>query len=144
MKSKGLSDEAIKPPDNSLAPILGYANKSMYLEFNRRCLKQSKIIYDHGKIVNMCIVCDLKSTLNYNEDFTLKNCLFRAVRLIKNADFNKYKYYRYGIGFDEKGVFSHPTSSLVKNATIFRADTSSSNHIDNKKADILILGKGPT
>ena len=52
-KSKGPSDEVIKPPDNSLAPIVGYANKKMYLEFNGRCLKQYKITYDHGKIVNI-------------------------------------------------------------------------------------------
>lgn len=32
---------------------------------------------------------------------------------------------------------------LVKNAIIFGADTSSSVHIDNKKRDILILGKDP-
>ena len=29
-KSKGLSDEVIKPPDNSLAPTLGYDSKIMY------------------------------------------------------------------------------------------------------------------
>ena len=39
-KSKGLSDEVIKRPNNSLAPKLGYDNKRMYLEFNRGCLKQ--------------------------------------------------------------------------------------------------------
>ena len=33
---------------------------------------------------------------------------------------------------------------LVGNATVFGADTSSSTHIDNKKADISILGKDPT
>ena len=34
-KSKGLSDEVIKPPDNRLALSLGYDSKRMYLEFNR-------------------------------------------------------------------------------------------------------------
>ena len=29
-KSKKLSDEVIKPPDNSLAPTLGYDSKIMY------------------------------------------------------------------------------------------------------------------
>ena len=67
-KSKGPSDEVIKPPDNSLAPIVGYANKTMYLELNGRCLKQDKITYDHGKIANIYIVYDLRSILNYNED----------------------------------------------------------------------------
>ena len=36
-KSKGLSDEVIKPPDNSLAPTLGYNSKRMNLEFNGGC-----------------------------------------------------------------------------------------------------------
>ena len=74
-KSKGLSDEVIKPPNNSLAPELGYDNKRMYLEFNRGYLKQDQITYSHGKIVNIYIVYYLKSFLNYNANFTLENCL---------------------------------------------------------------------
>ena len=42
-KSKALSDEVIKPPDNSLAPTLGYDDKRMYLEFHG-CLKQDNYI----------------------------------------------------------------------------------------------------
>ena len=34
-------------------------------------------------------------------------------------------------------------SGFGKNVIIFRADMSSSVYIDNKKKDILILGKGP-
>ena len=74
-KSKELSDEVIKPPDNSLAPTLGYDNKRMYLEFNGGSLKQDKITYNHGKIVNIYIAYDLKSTFNYDADFNLENCL---------------------------------------------------------------------
>ena len=33
------------------------------------------------------------------------NGLFGAVTLTKNADADKYKYFRYGIGFDRKGFF---------------------------------------
>ena len=33
-------------------------------------------------------------------DPTLKNCLFDAVTLKKNADIEKYGYSGYGIGFD--------------------------------------------
>ena len=115
----------------------------MYLEFNEGCLKQNKITYSHGKMVNIYIIYDLKSTLNYNADFTLENYLSGAVKLTKNADVYKYKYFGHGIGFDGKGVFSHPTGSFGNNARIFGVDTSSSVQIDNKK-DILIPGKGPT
>ena len=115
----------------------------MYLEFNEGCLKQNKITYSHGKMVNIYIIYDLKSTLNYNADFTLENYLSGAVKLTKNPDVYKYKYFGHGIGFDGKGVFSHPTGSFGNNARIFGVDTSSSVQIDNKK-DILIPGKGPT
>ena len=71
-----MSDEVIKPPDNNLAPTLGYDSKRIYLIFNGGCLKQDKITYDHDKIVN---IYDLQSNLNYNSDFTLENCLFCAV-----------------------------------------------------------------
>ena len=114
-----------EPLDNSLAPTLGYDSKRMYLEFNGGCLKQYKIIYNHGKNVNIYIVYDLKLTLNYDEDFTLENCLFGAVKLTKNADFDKYKYFRYGTGSDGKEVFSHSAGSFGINAIIFGVDMSS-------------------
>ena len=53
-------------------------------------------------------------------------------------------YSGYSIGFDRKGFFSHPSGGDGKNVIIFGVDMSSSSHIDNKKKDILILGKGPT
>ena len=105
----------------------------MYLEFNGGCLKQDKITYNHGKIANIYIAYDLKSNLNYNDDFTLENSLFRPVKLTNNADGDKNKYFGYGIGFDGKGLFSHPTGSFGNNAIIFGVDMSSSVHIDNKK-----------
>ena len=41
-------------------------------------------------------------------------------------------------------VFSFPSGGFGQNILIFWADMSSSAHIDNKKKDILVLGKGPT
>ena len=43
----------------------------------------------------------------------------------------------------EKNFFSHGKRS-GRNVILFGVDMSSSPHIDNKKKDILILGKGPT
>ena len=77
-------------------------------------------------------------------DPTLKNSLFGAVTLTKNADIDKYRYSGYGIGFDRRGSFSFPGGGFGQNVIIFGADMSSSAHIDNKKKDILILGVGPT
>ena len=75
---------------------------------------------------------------------TLKNCLFGAVTLTKNADIEKYGYSGYGIGFDRRSSFSFPGNGFGQNVLIFGVDMSSSSHIDNKKKNILVLGKGPT
>ena len=64
--------------------------------------------------------------------------------MTKNADIDKYGYSGYGIGFDRRGSFSFPGGGFGQNVLIFGVDMSSSAHIDNKKKDILVLGKGPT
>ena len=53
-------------------------------------------------------------------------------------------YSGYGIGFDRRSSFSFPSGGFGQNVLIFGVDMSSSAHIDNKKKDILVLGKGPT
>ena len=83
-------------------------------------------------------------TINISDYPTLENCLFGAVSLTKNADIDKYGYSGYGIGFDRHGSFSFPGTGLGRNVIIFGVDMSSSTKIDNRKKDILILGKSPT
>ena len=69
--------------------------------------------------------------------------MFGAVKLTKHIDVDLYKYSGYGIGFDRKGSYSIG-NEIGRNVIIFGVDMSSSSHIDNKKKDILLLGKGPT
>ena len=88
-------------------------------------------------------VYELGISSSYNNDPTLKNCLFDAVTLTKNADFDKYKYSGYRIGFDRRSRFSFPGGGFGQNVLIYGAHMSSSAHIGNKKEDILVLGKGP-
>ena len=55
-KSKGLSAESIKPPttsDNSLTQALSYYGTKTRVTFTGSCLKQLKILYNHGKVVNI-------------------------------------------------------------------------------------------
>ena len=128
-KSKGLSSEifkAISTSDNSLNPTLNYYGTKIRVKF------PGFIVYSLGA-----------SSSNYN-DPTLKNCLFSAVTLTKNADIDKYGYFGYGLGFDRRGSFSFPGSGFGQNVIIFAVDMSSSAHINNKKKDMLILGVGPT
>ena len=104
-KSKGLSAETIKPPttsDNILAPILSYSVTKTKLTFTGSCLKQLKISYTHGTIVNIYIVYELGDYSSNINDPSVKNCLFCAVTLTKNADIDKYGYSDYGIGFDRR------------------------------------------
>ena len=68
--------------------------------------------------------------------------MFGAVKLTKHADIDLYKYSGYGIGFNRKGFYSIG-NEIGRNVIIFGVDMSSSSHIDNKKKDILILGKSP-
>ena len=58
----------------------------------------------------------------------------------QNTDFEKYC----GIGFDRRSSFSFPSSGFGQNVLIFGVDMSASAHIDNKKKNLLVLGKGPT
>ena len=104
-KSKGLSSESIKPPaisDNSLTLALSYYGTKAEVKFTGSCLKQSKISYTHGKVVNIYIVYELGASSSHNNDPTLKNCLFGASTLAKNADIDKYGCSGYGIGFDKR------------------------------------------
>ena len=64
--------------------------------------------------------------------------------LTENVDIDKYGYSGYGIGFNRRSSFSFPSVGFSQNILIFGVDMSSSAHIDNKKKDILVLGKGPT
>ena len=99
--------------------------------------------YTHEKVVNIYFVYELGASTSNDSNPTLKNCLFGAVTLTKDGDIDKYGYSGYGIGFDRKSSFSFHDGEFGQNVIIFGADMSSFAHIDNKKKDILILGKGP-
>ena len=97
------------------------------------------------KIINLYISYTLNSQLrNLNTDFTSGNCLFRSVKVAKNAELDKYKFSSCTIGFDSPSEFLLPDGSMEKKFIIFGADMSSSVHVDNNGKDILILGEGPT
>ena len=68
--------------------------------------------------------------------------MFGAVKLTKNADPDRYKSTRYGIGFDLRWEFLLFDGSMVISFIILSVNISSSVHIDNKIKDILILGEG--
>ena len=73
----------------------------------------------------------------YDDYPTLENSFFGAVKLVKNIDYDKYKYSGYGIRFDRDRTFS-VGNGFGKNAIIFEVDISSSIHVD------INLSEGPT
>ena len=69
-------------------------NSKIRLKFKESCLKQEdKAAFTPNNIVNLFIVFNLdRWSRDLNTDFTLKDCLFGAVKLTKNADPDKYKF----------------------------------------------------
>ena len=58
-KSKGLSDQSIKAPttpNKILKPLLDYVGSKIKVKFGGDCLKQERLTFNHGKIVNIHIV----------------------------------------------------------------------------------------
>ena len=134
-KSKGLPDErldSITASNYKITPELSFYGTKEKVEFNGSCLKQDKVTYNHGKIVNIYIVYEIIQNYSISSYPTLENCLFGDVSLTKNADIDKYKYSGYGIGFDRGGEFSFG-NGIGKNCIVFGADLSSSSHANNKK-----------
>ena len=113
--SKGLSDEVIKPltaPANSLAPTLKYTGKRICVKSNGGYFKQDEVTFNHGRIVNISIVYDLKSTLN-TFNLTFGSSLLGSIKLTKNAYTEKHKYSGYGIRLNATGTFSFSDGSYA-------------------------------
>ena len=138
-KSKGLFAKTIKPTttsDNSLTPPVSYYGTKTRVKFTGSCFKQAKVLYTHGKVVNIYIVYEIGASSSHINDPTLKKCVFGAVALTKNADIDKYGYSGYGIGFDRRSSFSFPGGEVGQNVLFLGTDMSSYAHIDNKKRHI--------
>ena len=67
--SKGLSNESITPPsaaNNFLTPSLNYLGTKIRVRFSGSCLKQHKVTYTQGNIVNIYIVYEINKKRQYN------------------------------------------------------------------------------
>ena len=104
----------------------------------RKLFKTKSTTFTPPNIIIIFIVYVLNTwlqDLNSDFNFTLKDCLFRGVKLTKNGYPDKYVYIGYSIRFNFGSEFSLPDANLGKNVIIFRADMSSSVNIDNKQKD---------
>ena len=145
-KSKGLYDENITPPTSDYRRNLQlscYGTKAK-VKVDGSCLKQDKVTFNHEKVVNIYIVYEITKIFvigSYDNYLTLQEALFGTVKLTKNAEIDKYEYSGYGIGFDKRSRFKHPSGEDGQNVILSGVDMNSSTKIDNRKKDFLILGK---
>ena len=95
-KSKGLCNESLKVvpiANNTLTPSVNYYGEKVKLTFTGSVLQQKTVTYRHKKVLNIYIVYEIDDFQNVDNYPTLGNALFGAVKLTKNADIDKYRYF---------------------------------------------------
>ena len=130
-KSKGLSDERINSntaSNHSITPELSFYDTKTRVEYHGSCLKQDKVTYNDGTILNIHIVYEISKNYNIRSYPTLANSLFGAVSLTEHANIDQNKYSGCGIEFDRKQEFLCG-NGFGRNYIIFGADMSSSVHV---------------
>ena len=92
------SNAVINSVTNSSSVVPRLLNESGKLDvaFSENLLKQTKVAYNHGRIVNIYITYELQKNSNNNPDMTLENSLFGAIKITKNFDVSKYSQSGYG------------------------------------------------
>ena len=87
-----MSDERLNSNTASnykITPELSYYGTKIGVDFNGSCLKQDKVTYIHGKIVNMYTVYEISKNYSINTYPTLENCFFGGVSFTENADMDQ-------------------------------------------------------
>ena len=76
--------------------------------------KTTKNFIYSWKVVNIYIIYELGASSSHNNDPTLKNCLFGAVTLTKNADIDSIGILVMELDLTENQVFHFRVVDLVK------------------------------
>ena len=108
----------IKTPNHIITRFLDCHSTKTRMEFSGSCFEQNSVIFNHKKLVNICNVYEIGKCINVSNYSAPENFLFSSVTMTKNANIDKYKYYRYWIGFDRHGNFSF-NNGLGRNVIIF-------------------------
>ena len=104
---------------NNNSPILLNQNSRLGVTFNGNYMKQNKLGYAHGSVVNIYIVYNLKNRSIDSPDFIVQNGLCGGIKITKDVNTSNYKYSGYGICFDRKDKFSIGNITNGKNVIIF-------------------------
>ena len=70
---------ALTTSDYKLIPELSFFGTKTKVEFTGSCLKQDKVIFNHGKVVSIQIDYEMSKNINISDYPTLENCLFGAI-----------------------------------------------------------------
>ena len=123
-----------------------YLKGSHFQQHNELTSYNDHVINDN--VVNIYIVYKLDPITSRDTTFTIKNALFGAMQITKNADTSKYNYKGYGICFDKSKEFTHVRkrgnfndTTSARNVIIFGVDMSFSKHANNKRNNICVMGK---
>ena len=123
----------------------------MYVYLSGNYFKQDKTrIPNNNNTIIIYIVYKLDPIASSRDTtFTIKNALFGAMQITKNADTSKYDYKGYGICFDERSEFGHTITeggfahtTDARNVLIFGADMSFSVHKTNRANHTYLMGTG--
>ena len=136
-----------------MLPTLLNQNYRLGATFRGNYMKQKKLGYYYGSVINIYVVYKLNDFNNSEDakvintttpDFTTQNSLFRVVKIIKDTNTSHYKYTGYGICFDEKGSFYFGNRTDAKNVTILGGDMVICRYSGNNytgKNNMYVLGK---
>ena len=99
--------KAARSNNNILSPTTEntLVHQKVKLKSNGSCIVQDQITYTPQTIVNIYIVYEITKKNSISDYLTLEDCLSGSVKLTKNPDIDKYKYFGYGIRFDRTGAF---------------------------------------
>ena len=116
----------------------------MHVYLNGNNFQQNKVIIrNNNNVINIYCVYQIEPISSSRDDtFTVRNALFGAMQITKNADTSKYKYKVYGICFDEGGLFSIENINDGRDVIIFGVHENSVIHSNNKANNIFIMGDG--
>ena len=142
---------ALANSKNDLPNLKNDGRMHVYLSGNH--FQQNKVIIPNNDAINIYCVYKLDPiTSSRDTSFTIKNALFGAMQITKNATNNsKNNYKGYGICFDERSRFSHTITeggfahtTDGRNVLIFGVDMSFSAHATNRANHIYLMGEGLT
>ena len=128
----------------------------VYLQGNR--FQQNNILTSNNdhvvnkNVINIYIVYKLDPIASTRDTtFTIKNALFGAMQITKNADNSKNHFKGYCMCFDEGSDFGHTITegrrahtTDARNVFIFGVDMSFSVHATNRANNIYVMGTGLT